>query len=199
MATPKHLQRATPQYEEFTIDGDQPSPAAALTYHQASRPAVPAERVLIKREALDKTTPTAKAAAAVLGWMNSVGTTALTGIQIEYAVRRYYAPAEAAPFPLTGILTGFLFQVILTFGQIYTAERSKWGYRLCLAPDALLTAWQWANLALYPVLIALFSLVLPMTWAMAAAIFLASVIAWTIGVYSAQLPERMVFGKRRKG
>lgn len=199
MATPNHLQRPKPQYDDFVISDDQAAPAAAVVYRTASRPAAPPEQVLIKREALDKSTPTAKAVLAVLCWMNSIGTTALTGIQIQRAVHQHYSPGTAAPFPWAGILAGFLFQLLLTFGQIYTAERSAWGYRLCLAPDAALTAWQWGQLALYPVTIALLSLVLPATPALLLALTLSATAAWMIGVYSAKLPERMVFGQRRKG
>lgn len=199
--TIKHLQKSTPTYDQnFTFEDEDTTPVVSRSI---SRPAVKVkytdERVLIGRESLDRTTPTAKAAAAVLGWANSIGTTVLTGIQIQNAVHRHYNPGVDAPFPLAGILAGFALQALLTFGQIYTAERSVWGYRLCLAPDAALTAWQWGRWLLYPVFIALLSLVLSPTWAMIAALTVSSVIAWIIGVYSAKLPERMVFGQRRKG
>jgi hypothetical protein len=199
--TIKHLERPKQTYDDFTISDDDTA-APVIVSRQISRPAVrksTAEQVLIPRETLDKTTPTAKAVLAILCWANSIGTTALTGMQIQNAVHNHYHPGTTAPIPIAGIVAGFVLQVILTAGQAYTAERSVWGYRICLAPDAALTAWQWGRFIMYPISIALLSLVLSATWAMVASLIIASIVSWMVGVYSAKLPERMVFGQRRKG
>ncbi len=159
----------------------------------------PSRGFLLSRDILDTTLPRAKATLAVACWVNSITTSVVTGAQVQLIVHYYQSPALAAPLPWVGGLLGFLFQLILTFGQIYTAGRSVWGYRLCLAPDAGMTALQWGQWIVYPVLIALLSLVLGAPAALWIALAATGIITWYIGVYSAKLPERLVFGQRRKG
>jgi len=95
----------------------------------------------------------------------------------------------AGPLPWMGAGIGALVAGLLTFAQIYTAGRSTWGYRLCLLPDALTTGFQWCWWILVPI----FTVLLPHP---ALAIGLAVAVSIPIGIYSARLPERMVFGKR---
>jgi len=154
---------------------------------------------LLSRDILDTTLHRAKAGLALACWINSIATSVITGAQVQMVVHYHQTPALAAPQPWVGALAGFLFQVLLTFGQIYAAERSVWGYRLCLAPDAGMTAFQWGQWIVYPVLIALLSLILAPTPALWLALAGTGIITWYIGVYSAKLPERLVFGQRRKG
>jgi hypothetical protein len=198
MATPSHLQRAKPTYDEFTI-GEDGSAAIEVVSRKATAARAPAsaEQTLIPRKTLDDTTPMAKAALAILCWANSIGTSALTGAQIQIAVLRHNHPGMPTGFPVTGVIIGSAFQLILTFAQVYTAERSPTGYKVALTPDALMTAFQWGQWLLYPVLIALLSLVLPSIIALGIAIAGAIVGSWVVGVWSAKLPERLVFGPRR--
>lgn len=149
----------------------------------------PAEQALIERATLDRTLPTAKAVLAALGWGNSAITTMTTGAQIQLLLWHAKHPGVAAPLPWMGIGIGALVAGLLTFAQIYTAGRSTWGYRLCLLPDALTTSFQWCWWILVPI----FTVLLPNR---ALAIALAVAVSLPIGIYSAQLPERMVFGKR---
>jgi hypothetical protein len=181
MATPKHLQRATPQYEEFTIDGEQPNPAVALTYRQASRPAVPAERVLIPRHNIDDTLPWAKGAASLLCWVNSGVTTILTTADIQVFTTRQ-------PSTWAAWVGGFAVALVLTGGQVYTAKRTRVGYSLLLFPDALMTSYQWCSWWLLPFFLRLLG-----SWPLAA--LAAAIVGGIIGIVSARLPERLTFGK----
>jgi hypothetical protein len=148
-----------------------------------------AERALIERDTLDRTLPTAKAVLAALGWGNSAITTMTTGAQLQQLMWRANHPDVESPLPWMGAGIGALVAGLLTFAQIYTSGRSAWGYRLCLLPDALTTGFQWCWWILVPI----FSVLLPNQ---ALAILLAVVVSIPIGIYSARLPERMVFGKR---
>lgn len=147
------------------------------------------ERALIERDTLDRTLPTAKAVLAALGWGNSAITMMTTGAQIQLLLWRANHPGIESPLPWMGVGIGALVAGLLTFAQIYTAGRSAWGYRLCLLPDALTTGFQWCWWILVPI----FSVLLPNR---ALAILLAVAVSVPIGIYSARLPERMVFGKR---
>ena len=147
------------------------------------------ERALIERETLDRTLPTAKAVLAALGWGNSAITTMTTGAQLQLLLWHVNNPGVAGPLPWMGVGIGALVAGLLTFAQIYTAGRSRWGYRLCLLPDALTTGFQWCWWILVPI----FTVLLPHP---ALAIGLAVAVSIPIGIYSARLPERMVFGKR---
>jgi hypothetical protein len=198
MATPSHLAKATPTYDEFTIGDDEPAAVKVVSRKvSTARTSAPAEQTLIPRKTLDDTTPMAKAALAILCWANSIGTSALTGAQIQLAVLRHNHPGMPTGWPAAGVIIGAAFQLILTFAQVYTAERSPTGYKVALAPDALMTAFQWGQWLLYPVLIALLSLILPPIVALGIAVAGAIVGSWVIGVWSAKLPERLVFGPRR--
>lgn len=198
MATPTHLAKASPTYDEFTIGDDE----ASAVVEKPRKTTVPrrasaADRVLVDRTVLDQTTPKAKAGLALLCWANSVTTSMATGAQLQLVVFRHQNPGIEAPTPILGILAGFALQALLTFGQVYTAERSRRWYWVCLTPDAAMTAFQWAQWIFYPIAIALLSLALSGTAALFSALAVAGLSAWIVGVYSAQLPERMIFGQRR--
>lgn len=198
MATPTHLQKAPPNYDDFTISDEAPAVVEKPRKAASPRSAGPvADKVLVDRKVLDQTTPKAKATLALLCWANSVTTSMVTGAQLQLIVFRHQHPGIEAPTPILGLLGGFALQVLLTFGQVYTAERSRAWYRACLTPDAAITALQWAQWIFYPVAIALLSLVLSGKAALFAALTVAGLAAWIVGVYSAQLPERMIFGQRR--
>lgn len=181
MATPNHLQRPKPQYDDFTIDGDPAAPAAALAYRTASRPAAPAERPLIPRRNIDDTLPWAKGAASLLCWANSAVTTMLTAADIQVFTTRQ--PATWAAW-----VVGFMVAGVLTLGQIYTAKRTRAGYAVVLFPDALMTSYQWATIALLPFFLRLLG-----AWWLA--VLVAALVGGVIGIISARLPERLTFGK----
>ncbi len=187
MATPpNHLKRATPQYEDFQIEGAEPIPAAVAALMQnGGRPAKAqpstSERPLIHRHNIDDTLPWAKGAASLLGWINSAATTTLTAADIQVFTTRQ--PATWAAWVL-----GFGVAVVLTLGQIYTAKRTRAGYAICLFPDALMTSYQWCSWALLPFFLRL----LGVWWL---AVVVAALIGGVIGIVSARLPERLTFGK----
>jgi hypothetical protein len=196
MATPMHLQKPPQQFDEFTIS-DEPAAIEVVSRKVTPTRVRPADRVLVDRTVLDKTTPRAKAGLALLCWANSITTSMATGAQLQLVVFHHQNPGIDAPMPMIGILAGFALQALLTFGQVYTAERSRTWYRVCLTPDAAMTAFQWAQWIFYPIAIALLSLVLSGQVALFGALAIAGLAAWAVGVYSAQLPERMIFGQRR--
>ncbi|HEY1015604.1 MAG TPA: hypothetical protein VGE07_23040, partial [Herpetosiphonaceae bacterium] len=115
----------------------------------------PVERGLIDRASLERSLPTAKAVLATLGWGNSAITTMTTGAQLELLLWHASHPSMEGPLPWLGAVIGLGVAALLTFGQIYTAGRSAWGYWLCLLPDALMTAFQWYWWLLRPLFTAL--------------------------------------------
>lgn len=178
-----------------------PAPATAA----AQRPtpiyasAVLAGRSLRSRDSLDRLLPYAKAVLAALCWVNSFGASGVTCAQVELAVWHHQYGAALAPLPWRGFVIGLLVQVLLTAVQIWTAERAPRVYLLTLVPDAGMTTYQWWQWLLWPVAIALTTLVLPAQQAWWASVAMCLVLGWIIGVYSAKLPEVLVFGQRRKG
>lgn len=186
MATPKHLQRAKPQYEEFSIEGDQAAPAAM--YRASSRPAVrvnytqPASTVLIDRKSIDKSVPVAKAIASAACWVNSGITTVLTVADIQVFI-------TDRPSNWIAWVSGLTIAVALTFGQIYTSGRHRKGYFFCLFPDACMTAMQWCSFLLLPLCLKLFP-----AWVLA--VIVAALIGGIIGIVSARLPEQLTIGIR---
>ncbi len=159
-----------------------------------------ASTTILNRRALDVSLPTAKGVASLLGWVNSAATSGAMGWQVQNMVWVYYHPGlpiDQAPTPWIGLLAGFTVQVLSTFGQVYTAGRSRFGYLICLAPDALATAYQWARWLIYPWLIALVALVAPDN-AQWITVLMSCTIGLVIGYYSARLPEDWIFGARTR-
>lgn len=165
-----------------------------------SAPHVGVSTTILNRRALDVSLPTAKGVASLLGWVNSAATSGAMGWQVQNLVWVYYHPGlpiDQAPTPWVGLVVGFIVQVLSTFGQVYTAGRSRFGYLICLAPDALATAYQWARWLIYPWLIAVVSLVAAdnAQWITA---LMSCTIGLVIGYYSARLPEDWIFGTRTR-
>jgi hypothetical protein len=156
---------------------------------------------ILNRRALDVSLPTAKGVASFLGWVNSAVTSGAMGWQIQNIAWVYHHPGqsiELAPTPWNGLTVALAVQLLATFGQVYTAGRTTLGYLICLAPDALTTAYQWARWLIYPWLIALVSLVAPDN-AQWITTIMSSIMGLVIGYFSARWPEDWMFGARKKG
>ncbi len=87
--------------------------------------------------------------------------------------------------PANKLAIGAAVALLITLGEVVTSERRL--YFIFLVPDVAFTLW-WCWPGLYNLSVALG------TGAIGAAI-----VGSTIGVISAWLPERVVFGNRRKG
>jgi hypothetical protein len=183
--TIKHLERPQQQYDDFTINDDDTA-APVVISRQISRPASkakrarPAERVLIDRKNIDDALPAAKAIASALCWINSGFTTMLTAAGIQTFI-------TDRPSTWVAWLIGFIVALILTFGQVFTSERTRVGYTITLFPDALMTSFQWCQWLLLPLCLKLFP-----SWTVA--VILAALAGGLIGIVSARLPERLTFG-----
>lgn len=190
------VQRPQPRPRTSTIQ-----PAAKVEPVAAPGPATNTRTTILNRRALDVSLPTAKGVASFLGWVNSAVTSGAMGWQIQNIAWVYHHPGqsiELAPTPWIGLTVALAVQVLATFGQIYTAGRTTLGYLICLAPDALTTAYQWARWLIYPWLIALVSLVVPDN-AQWITTIMSSIMGLVIGYFSARWPEDWMFGARKKG
>lgn len=183
MATPKHLQRSTPQYALEPLPEEQAAQSKPVAQPQSvAIQASQRERVLIDPRTLDDTLPAAKAIAAGMGWLNSVITTMFTTADLQ----TFITDKPATWIAWAG---GFIFAAVLTFGQIYTSGRNRKAYAVFLFPDALMTSVQWGKWLLLP----LFLKLIPLWWL---AVMMAAVTGGIIGIVSARTPERLTFGKR---
>jgi hypothetical protein len=185
MATPNHLQRATPQYDDFTIEGADGAGAAAISQRsgpsstsRAARPAGPAPYVPpVDRRQMDKLRPAfylilagAFFALSVISTVAQVGKIlALGGLELQ---------------PWQAIVAGAVVAALITAGELMTGEGLI--YFCFLIPDVALTVW-W----LWPVLL---------NWSEAAgaAGWGAAVGGMALGILSAWIPERVVLGARRR-
>lgn len=158
----------------------------------------PPAKTLMNRDVIDRSLPAAKVALAAFCWINSFVSSVLFGRTIHRLVWVYNHPgATDSPSLWFGGVLGFVLQVILTAGQLWTAERSPRWYRFFLYPDAFMTGIMWAQL-IYAIMTALLSVVVPSPFLVLVVSVVVAVYAsaW-IGVQSAKQPELMVFGHRR--
>lgn len=179
--------------ELFRLRREAEAHAQAEATSQARAAARAQERPLLPRQVLERSLPRVKALAAAAGWGNSLVTGVLTGAQLQQAIWAHDHPGVPGPWPLTGVLLGVLLSIGCTVGQVFTIDRHTMAYRVFLAPDVATTAWQWWYWMFEPL-----SRIVPedlRRWVVPILLL----IPFMIGVFSAKLPERIVFGPRRKG
>lgn len=156
-------------------------------------------QTLRSRDSIDHSLPLARAALAILCWVNSYLASGITLAEVETLTWRFQHPGlDAPPLAWKGFVIGLALQAILTAVQVYSAERNPRTYFISLLPDAGMTMYQWWQWLLWPTSLALASQALPPVGAWWAALALSVSAGWIIGVYSARLPEVLVFGPRRK-
>lgn len=181
MATPKHLQRAAPQYENFTLDGDQLAPAAALSHRSTSRttrPSRPKPYVApINRSAMDDVKPwfflLVAAAFFILSLISTVS-------QVDVILR--VGGIELGRWEAIG--AGLLVAAIITAGELMTGESLV--YFCFLIPDVVLTVWwMWPALLRWSV-------------ALGAGTLGAALAGIAVGILTAWIPERVILGRRRR-
>ena len=182
MATPKHLQRSTPQYEDYTIEGTSTAPAAELRQTSSkatfARPAAPAPYVPpVDRRQMDKLRPAFYLVlAGAFFALSVISTVAQVGYILELG------GLDLRPWQ--AITAGAVVAALITAGELLTGEGLI--YFCFLIPDVALTVW-W----LWPVLL---------NWSEAAgtAGWGAAVGGMALGILSAWIPERVVLGARRR-
>lgn len=139
-------------------------------------------QTLLERKTLDEARPIGAAILSGVAFIISIATTVACVIDVRDIARPDVSIVYA-------VLIGFIIAIGLTVAQILTSDVTTIGYLIALAPDAIMTALQLREWLLTP----LFNAVMPggggiaMSW----------LVGLMIGIISAYIPERLIFGKRK--
>lgn len=139
-------------------------------------------QTLLGRKTLDEARPWGQALLSVAALANSLITTVACAVDARNLARPDFNIGVT-------IVIGVILAFSLTVAQVLTSDVSTLGYLIALTPDALMTAIQWREWFLVP----LFNALMPGLGGVA----MAWTVAILIGLVSAYIPERMIFGKRR--
>lgn len=139
-------------------------------------------QTLLDRKTLEEARPLGAAILSVFALANSMVTTVACAIDIRDIARPDL-------HVLWALVIGLVVACGLTAAQVLTSDVTTIGYLIALAPDAIMTAVQWREWLLTP----LFNAVMPGMSGVATS----WLVALIVGLVSAYIPERMIFGRRK--
>ncbi|KPL90003.1 hypothetical protein [Herpetosiphon geysericola] len=139
-------------------------------------------QTLLGRKTLDEARPIGAAILSGVAFIISIATTVACVIDVRDIARPDVSIIYA-------VLIGFIIAIGLTAAQILTSDVTTIGYLIALAPDAIMTALQLREWLLTP----LFNAIMPGSSGVA----ISWLVGLVVGIISAYIPERLIFGKRK--